>query len=124
MKVDPADDQGRVVAEAKERAVARLRRKESFVWNATNTTRHMRQSLAALFSAYHAAIDIVYIETDYRTLLQRNAGGRVPRQVIERLIDRLDPPDLTEGYDVQRHLVLSSDTLGEFKPSLDKLHPT
>lgn len=98
--IGAADDQGPVVAEAKRQTLQLLRKGQDFVWNATNVTRSLRTPLISLFAAYHARVDIFYVETDYQELQRRNTGGRVPRQVIERLIDRLDPPDLTEAWSV------------------------
>jgi predicted kinase len=102
MGVDPSDDQGAVVAVAKKRALELLRSGRDFVWNATNITRPMRQQLMTLFDAYGAHVKIIYVETDYPTLLRRNSRARVPQRIIERMIDRLDPPDSTEAHEVAR----------------------
>jgi predicted kinase len=99
--VDPADDQRAVVAAAKERARVHLRAGERFVWNATNVTRFVRGPLIGFFAGYGARVRVVYVETNYATLTSRNAGARVPRAVVERLIDKLDVPDLTEAHGVE-----------------------
>jgi predicted kinase len=101
LDIAPEDDQGTVVAAAKERAREFLRASQNFVWNSTNITMHLRKPLIAFFAGYKARVTIVYVETPYRTLLDRNAGGRVPRNVIERLIDKLDTPTPGEAHDVQ-----------------------
>lgn len=102
--VDPGDEQGAVVAAAKEQARGYLRAGRPFVWNATNTTRMMRRQVVSLLTGYGARVRIVYAEAPYAELVARNAGVRVPRPVVERLIDRLDVPDATEAHAVEYHL--------------------
>ncbi|MFH1918384.1 MAG: AAA family ATPase [Planctomycetota bacterium] len=68
--ISPGDNQGAVVATAKEKARGHLRRSEPFVWNATNTTRPMRAQLVSLFHQYRARIRIVYAETCWEELLR------------------------------------------------------
>lgn len=100
--VAPEDTQGDVVRVAKERARELLRRGESFAWNATNITRSLRSQLIELFAAYHARVHIVYLDTPYATLFQRNAirRERVPEAVILKLARKLEVPDLTEAQRV------------------------
>jgi len=102
LDVEPEDEQGGVVAEAKERAREFLRAGRDFVWNATNVTVHLRKPLISFFAGYGARVRIVYVEAGYRELMERNARGRVPGRVIERLIDKLDVPGAGEGYCVAR----------------------
>jgi len=79
-----------------------LREQQSFIWNATNTTRQMRQGLINLFAAYGARIRIVYVETSWPELLKRNQqrSRPVPAKVIRKLADQLDVPDLSEAHRV------------------------
>jgi putative nucleotidyltransferase with HDIG domain len=100
LSVDPADDQSAVVACAKEKARAFARSKKSFVWNATNVTRQMRDQLVRLAAGYNARVRIVYLEAPYQEILRRNRsrGNAVPVGVIDRLIHRLEVPDLTEAH--------------------------
>src|SRR5690606_38468202 len=42
LKISPKENQGRVVAEARERAKVFLRKGQDFVWNAANITRQVR----------------------------------------------------------------------------------
>jgi predicted kinase len=101
LDVDPADDQASVVAAAKEQAREYLRDRRDLVWNATNVTPHLRRPLIELFTGYEARVHIVYVETAYATLIDRNARGRVPRRVIDRLIDKMDVPNEAEGTRVE-----------------------
>lgn len=100
MGVKPGDNQGRVAQAARAEARSLLARQEPFIWNATNTTRSMRDRLMRLFRAYGAHVTMVYVEAPYQELLRRNrarAGERVPDQVLERLVDGLQPPDPWEA---------------------------
>lgn len=102
--IKPTDKSGngRVIQEAKERARILLRKKTSFVWNATNTTSQMRMQLIELFSTYKAKVSVVYIESPYVDLCRQNRGREaiVPDQVLEKLINKLEVPALWEAHSV------------------------
>lgn len=101
--IDPAESQGQVVREAREQARALLRRKQPFVWNATNTTRMLRSQLVELFASYGARVRIVYVEWPFDTLFERNRrhADAVPEQIIRRLAAKLDPPNRIEAHAVE-----------------------
>jgi predicted kinase len=103
LDVHPADDQTRVVAAAKSLAKEHLRSRRPFVWNATNTSRMLRDGLVELFTAYGARVRVVYAEAPFNVIRARNAARPrpVPARVIEHLIDRLDVPDVTEAQEVR-----------------------
>ncbi|NLI20132.1 MAG: AAA family ATPase [Clostridiales bacterium] len=94
MGVDPLRPQGAVAAAAREAAREHLRRREAFVWNATDTTPLIRQKQTSLFARYGASTRIVYLETGWAALLGRNAARResVPEGVIRHLLADLIPP--------------------------------
>ena len=98
--VDPADDQGALVCAAKVRARELLRRRQPFVWNATNLTRRLRDPLVELFMGYGARVRIVYREAPLAEALRRNRQRPrpVPEAVIRHLAARAEPPDLTEAH--------------------------
>jgi predicted kinase len=100
--VGPRDEQGPVIARAREAARALLRDGRGFAWDATNTTRALRERLIAFFAGYGARVRIVYVETGERKLRQRNEArpAPVPEAVIDRLARRLEVPDLTEAHAV------------------------
>ncbi len=106
LDADPAGDQGAVVTAAKERARAHLRRREPFVWNATNLTRQRRAELVALFTDYGARVRIAYVESPWKDLVAQNRARarRVPREVIDGMIDRWEVPDATEAHRVEWHV--------------------
>ena len=66
MKISPAESQGPVAAEARERARAYLRARQPFVWNATSLTPELRRKNTELFEAYKASVRIVFLETGWK----------------------------------------------------------
>lgn len=104
LNVLPSDEQGRVVMEGKERAKKLLRKKESFVWDATNITQTTRIQLISLFYSYGAKVKIIYIEAPYSEILIRNSNRKrsVPVNIINKMIKRLDVPNITEAPYVYR----------------------
>lgn len=98
-RISPTKSQGLVANLAKEQAKEYLRRHQSFVWNATNITQTMRQQLVALFESYKARVHIVYLETDWQTLLTRNASREysVPQSAIETMLGKLELPEAHEA---------------------------
>jgi len=103
LKIPAEDEQGHVVYAAREQARELLRKKESFVWNATNVTRIMRQHLVDLFVSYGARVRIVYLDAPFDALLKRNSNRpeSVPEQVIYKLLGKLEVPDVTEAHAVE-----------------------
>ncbi|NOK59847.1 MAG: AAA family ATPase [Chloroflexi bacterium AL-W] len=102
-RIDPKDLQGKVVQLAKEQARVLLRRREPFVWNATNLTRSIRRMLIDLFDAYKARTHIVYLDTSLHTLFERNRvrQHQVPEVVLRKFIRKLEIPDTTEAHHVE-----------------------
>jgi predicted kinase len=101
--VDPAETQGPVIAAAREQARVHLRAGRSFIWNATNVSRQLRSQLIGLFADYRAKIRIVYVEAPLAEAARRNQARTrpVPRAAIARMLDRWEPPDLTECHALQ-----------------------
>jgi putative nucleotidyltransferase with HDIG domain len=106
--ISPTDKSGSgmVVQEAKEQARVFLRKQKSFIWNATDITRQMRLQLIELFTTYKAAVKIIYVEVPYEALIKqnRNREAAIPDAVLERLIDKLEPPALWEAHEVVYHI--------------------
>jgi predicted kinase len=102
LHITPEEAQGQVVQLTKERARQFMRQHQSFAWNATNITRVMREQLIDLFAAYGARVRIVYLDAPLSVIFKRNRARQnyVPEQVMDKLIDKLDPPDLTEAHEV------------------------
>jgi len=94
-------DQNKVILTARNEARQLMRKSQSFVWNATNVTRFMRDPLVRFFHDYGARIRIVYVEPPtFQELLLRNASREspIPPGAIEKLADKLEVPDLTEAH--------------------------
>jgi putative nucleotidyltransferase with HDIG domain len=102
-KIPPTAEQGTVANLAREQAKEYLRQHQPFVWNATNITTQMRGSLVSLFETYHAHVRIIFLETDWQTLLVRNHSREavVPQSAIEHMFDKLVPPEAHEAKDVE-----------------------
>ena len=99
LRVSPTDNQGTVANIARDQAKEYLRRHQPFVWNATNITLQMRESLVSLLETYHARVRIVYLETQWDTLLERNSQREhmVPIKVIEEMLGKLTLPETFEA---------------------------
>lgn len=102
MGVKPTENQGIVANRAKAIAKEYMRNGEFFVWNATNINRQLRDILIRLFTSYQARIRIVYLETAWEELLQRNKTRihKVPEKVLYKMRNRLDVPKITEAHQV------------------------
>lgn len=99
----PEEGSGRVVREAMERARTLLRRKEPFIWNATNIMQETRQKLVRLFAGYGARVHILYLEVPYPELLARNRtrARHIPEAMLEKMIRKLELPEPWEAYEVK-----------------------
>ncbi|MCM1090449.1 MAG: AAA family ATPase [Muribaculum sp.] len=100
--VSPAKGSGRVVQTAVEQARNYLRRKEPFIWNATNIVQETRQKLVSLFAGYGTRVHILYLEAPYQELLARNRkrARYIPEPVLEEMIRKLEIPAPWEAYKV------------------------
>ena len=102
--VKPTDTSGngRVIQLAKERAKEYMRRRENFVWNATNITAQMRLQLIDLFMSYVGKVTIVYVEVQYKTLVSQNSSreAAVPQDVIDKMVNKVEPPVREEAHKV------------------------
>ena len=98
MGISPTETQGKVVVAAHEQAREYLRRKQPFVWNATNVTADMRSKQITLFEQYGAAVRTVFLETEWEEGLRRNSERvhEVPNAVIGHLLAKLEIPEVWE----------------------------
>lgn len=102
-KISSLKEQGAVANIAREQAKGFLRQHQPFVWNATNITAQMRESLVGLFETYHARVRIVYLETDWHTLQERNHQREevVPLDAVEKMLGKLVLPEASEAQRVE-----------------------
>lgn len=103
LHISPASGSAKVAAAANERAKALLRRREPFIWNATNIIEETRQKICGMCSAYGARVHFVYLEAPYRELQRRNEKRvrYIPEPVLEDMIHKFEPPAPWEGYTVE-----------------------
>lgn len=107
MKISPTDNQSKVVEIARERARELLRKKQTFVWNATNLSPMVRGKQIKLFSQYYTSTRIVYLETEWNEQLRRNSNRAevVPEQAICHMMEELVPPEAKEAHRVDWYCV-------------------
>lgn len=107
MKIPPTDIQSKVVEIARERARELLRKKQPFVWNATNLSPMVRGKQIKLFTQYYASTRIVYLETDWQEQLRRNASrpDTVPEHAICHMMEELVLPEAKEAQRVEWHTI-------------------
>ncbi|MGC3959658.1 MAG: AAA family ATPase [Verrucomicrobiota bacterium] len=100
LDIEATDNQGEVIQAAREKCREYLRASQNFAFNATNITRQMRQRWIDLFTDYGARIEIVYIEPPVAIVLAQNKRrtNPVPERVILRLVEKLEPPTVTECH--------------------------
>jgi putative nucleotidyltransferase with HDIG domain len=93
---------GVVIQLAKERAKNYLRGKKSFVFNATNITREIRNRWLSIFLDYGARVKIIYLELPYEQLIERNQSREhaVPEKAVEKMITKLEIPSPDEAHDI------------------------
>lgn len=100
LDIEATDNQGEVIQAAREQCREHLRAGQDFAFNATNITRQMRKRWIDLFADYGARIEIVYVEPPVATILAQNQrrAHPVPEKVIWRLVEKLEPPTVTECH--------------------------
>lgn len=100
MEIEPTDNQGEVIQMAREACREHLRAGHDFAFNATNVTRQMRQRWIELFADYDARVEIVYLEPPITKILDQNRkrSNPVPEKVIIELMEKLEPPTITECH--------------------------
>ena len=103
MRVKPIDNQSAVLQAAQEQARELLRKKQPFVWNATNLTMETRRKQIDRFERYGARVRVVYLETPWMERIRRNAGREdaVPEGAVERMLEKTVPPTPDEAQTVE-----------------------
>lgn len=100
--ISPTAPQGEVIQIAKHSARLFLRKKKSFIWNATNLSIAIRKPLIDLFSRYGARVRIVYVEAPIEEIIKRNRARKrgVPEPVLRKMQTKLEIPTLIEAHQV------------------------
>jgi len=95
-------NQGLVIQTAKDEARTYLRKKESFIWNATNMSKLHRNVVIQLVTEYEAKIHIIWLDKQLDEVIKQNKeredNKRVPELVIKKMYNKLEFPDLTECH--------------------------
>lgn len=105
--ITPTENQTKVVELARDRARELLRKKHPFIWNATDLSPMVRSKQIKLFTQYHAAVRIVYLETGWAEQLRRNRDreARVPEPVICHMMKDLVLPEGKEAHRVEWYCI-------------------
>jgi predicted kinase len=95
-------NEGRVAHAAIERARDLLRQQAPFIWNATNLSELMRKKTLDLLYAYHAEVELVYLEKPRAELLRRNSrrDTSLSNKTLTGMLHRWDLPLPTEAHRV------------------------
>jgi len=98
--------QDRLHQEALELARVHLRKKESFVWNATNLKRSRREPLVSLAMAYGARVRIVYVEASHDRIFNQNSDREhpIPKAALEKLTTNWEVPSALEAHQIDYYL--------------------
>ena len=101
--ISPVGPQGEVAKIGMDMAREYLRKKQSFVWNATSTVYDLRAGLVSLFEDYGASVRTVFLETGWEEGLMRNSNRArvVPTARIEKMLSRLEIPERYESESVE-----------------------
>lgn len=102
LKISPDENQGVVLSKAIEIMRELLRKRQSFVFNATNIDTQWRAPKISLFEEYGARVKIVFLEASWNEIILRNDKRKayVPRRVMEKMLSRIDPPEVYEAQSV------------------------
>jgi uncharacterized domain HDIG len=100
--IDATGNQGAVIQEVQERARVFLRRKQPFIWNATNLTASLREKVIRLLRSYEAHVVIHTLDRSIVDILRQNASrpAVVPEAVVRRMIRKYEPPSVLEAHEV------------------------
>lgn len=105
MNVKQNENQGKVRQEALKRAKELLAKKQSFIWDGVNLDLNRRTPLIDLACAYGALVQLVYVETSYDVMIERNKQrgfDRVPDKVLDKMFKQWSVPTLDECHKIQR----------------------
>ncbi len=96
-------NEGMVAHLAVGRAKALLRAQQPFIWNATHLSERMRQKTLDLLFAYHAQVEIAYLEQPRAELLRRNTkrDTSLSNKALVSMLHRWSVPLPTEAHHVR-----------------------
>jgi predicted kinase len=100
--INPSQNQGKAIQEARELARQYLREGTDFAWNATNLTQKVRTPLLSLLYNYDAHTTCVYLEPTYDVLLHQNNNRKsaIPKEALLKMIRFFEPPTLKDFHKI------------------------
>ncbi len=105
LDIDPTDNQGQIIQVSRERSKEFCRKRQSFVWNATNINSKIRATLISQWLPYKPKIHIVYLHKNIHQILKDNAqredDSRVPDNKIMNMFERFEFPEISECHSLQ-----------------------
>jgi predicted kinase len=95
-------NEGMVAHRATDMAKELLRAKAPFVWNATHLSQQMRDKTLDLLFAYHAEVELVYLEKPRAELLRRNdrRDTSLSNKSLQAMLFKWELPLPTEAHQV------------------------
>lgn len=95
-------NEGLVGHAAVDKAKALLRKGDPFVWNATHISSQMREKTLGLLFAYHAEVEVVYLESPRSVVMSRNSkrDTSLRNKAIEEMLFKWEVPMPTEAHKV------------------------
>ena len=102
LKLKYGQNEGLVIQSVLAKVKQYLRDKQPFIWNATHLSQDMRQKALNLLYAYHAEVEIVYLEQSEKTLYLRNSSRNtsLPNKRIKQMFSKWEVPLPTEAHKV------------------------
>lgn len=103
LKISPKENQGKLYQHIKEVCKQKLRKKESFIFDATNVSREVRSKWLNIFFDYGAKLKIVFLDISLEQILLQNSKREnpVPKAIIEKQYSRFERPDLRECHELE-----------------------
>lgn len=96
------DNQGAAIQEAYEQARVFLRKKQNFIWNATNLTVQLRAKTISLLRSYKAKVVIHVLDRPFDLICEQNKNRKesIPHSALETILYKFEPPSLLEAHEV------------------------
>ncbi len=96
------DNPGTAVHMVIDRAKEMLRKKESFIWNATHLSKQMRTKTLDILYSYGAKVKIVYLEVPEKEIKSRNSARdtTLTNSKIDEMLFRWEVPTPIESHEI------------------------
>lgn len=108
LNISPSANGSAAVHKAYDKMKELLRAQKSFVFNATNLSKNLRQKPLDLFHNYGASVRIIYLEKSYSQLIRDDAARgdkSVGAKVINSMLFKWEPPSILEAENIQYEII-------------------